>query len=210
MYIALGIAAVVYVAISLGVYGTLTVDEVIASGGTAIAVAAEPVLGRAGYWLMSVTALFATAGATNAGLYPAAGLCEQMATTRQFPPTLGRRYAGQARAGLLLTAAIAIVLAVGFDLSAIASIGSAIALLVFALIAAGHMRVRHETGARPSLLIATGRERGRRPRSIHAHDPGQRAGNGSRDRRRRAPQRRTLDLGWKHARDDRHPHTDTT
>jgi hypothetical protein len=33
-------------------------------------VAAEPTLGRAGYWLMTVTALFATAGATNAGLYP--------------------------------------------------------------------------------------------------------------------------------------------
>ena len=48
--------------------------EVIDSGGTALAVAAEPTLGRAGYWMMSVTALFATAGATNAGLYPASGL----------------------------------------------------------------------------------------------------------------------------------------
>jgi hypothetical protein len=36
------------------------VDKVISSGGTAIAVAAEPTLGRAGYWLMTVTALFAT------------------------------------------------------------------------------------------------------------------------------------------------------
>ena len=98
------------------------------SGGTALAVAAEPVLGRAGYWLMSVTALFATAGATNAGLYPAAGLCEQMASMGQFPPALGRRLGGRAPAGLLVTAAIAIVLAVGFDLSSIASIGSAIAL----------------------------------------------------------------------------------
>ena len=71
MYLALGIATVIYVAVALGVFGTLTVDEVIDSGGTAIAVAAEPTLGRAGYWLMSVTALFATAGATNAGLYPA-------------------------------------------------------------------------------------------------------------------------------------------
>jgi predicted tellurium resistance membrane protein TerC len=35
-------------------------------------VAAKPTLDRAGYWLMTVTALFATAGATNAGLYPAA------------------------------------------------------------------------------------------------------------------------------------------
>ena len=49
MYLALGIAAVIYVAVSLGVFGTLTVDAVIASGGTALAVAAEPSLGQAGY-----------------------------------------------------------------------------------------------------------------------------------------------------------------
>lgn len=67
MYLALGIATVIYVAIALGVFGTLTVDKVISSGGTALAVAAEPSLGRAGYWLMSVTALFATAGATTRG-----------------------------------------------------------------------------------------------------------------------------------------------
>ena len=73
VYLALGIATVIYIAVALGVFGTLSVEEVIASGGTALAVAAEPVLGQAGYWLMSVTALFATAGATNAGLFPATG-----------------------------------------------------------------------------------------------------------------------------------------
>ena len=73
MYLALGIATVIYVAVALGVFGTLTVDEVISSGGTALAVAAEPTLGRAGYWLMSVTALFATAGATNSGCTPPPG-----------------------------------------------------------------------------------------------------------------------------------------
>ena len=92
VFLALGIATVVYVAVALGVFGTLTVDEVIDSGGTALAVAAEPVLGSTGYWLMSVTGLFATAGATNAGLYPAAGLCEQMASIGQFPPLLGRTF----------------------------------------------------------------------------------------------------------------------
>jgi len=51
-YLALGIATVIYVAVALGVFGTLTVDEVISSGGTALAVAAEPTLGRAGYWLV--------------------------------------------------------------------------------------------------------------------------------------------------------------
>jgi amino acid transporter len=153
MYLALGIATVIYIAVSLGVFGTLTVKEVIDSGGTALAVAAEPALGRAGYWLMTVTALFATAGATNSGLYPAGGLCEEMAAVGQFPPALGRRYGDRLPAGLALTAAIAIVLAVGFDLSAIASIGSAIALLVFTLVTAGHLRVRDETGAATGLLV---------------------------------------------------------
>jgi amino acid transporter len=153
VFLALGIATVVYVAVAIGVFGTLTVDEVVESGGTALAVAAEPVLGNAGYWLMSVTALFATAGATNAGLYPAAGLSEQMAATGQFPPLLGRRFRGRAPAGLLVTALAAIILSVGFDLSSIASLGSAVALVVFTLVTAGHLRVHRETGARPWLLI---------------------------------------------------------
>ncbi len=153
IYLALGIATVIYVAVSLGVFGTLTVQEVIDSGGTALAVAAEPTLGRAGYWLMTVTALFATSGATNAGLYPAAGLCEDMAAKRQFPPELGRRVAGRAPVGILVTAVIAIVLAVGFDLTSIASIGSAIALCVFTLITAAHLRVRRETGAHAAILL---------------------------------------------------------
>jgi amino acid transporter len=153
IYLALGMATIIYVAVALGVFGTLTVDEVIESGGTALAVAAEPVLGRAGYWLMTVTALFATAGATNAGLYPAAGLCEEMTAKGQFPPVLGRRMGGRAPNGLLLTAVLAAVLAVGFDLNAIASIGSAVALCVFALIAVAHLRVRDETGASAAVLV---------------------------------------------------------
>ena len=153
VYLALGIATVVYVAVALGVYGTLTVDEVIDSGGTALAVAAQPVLGAAGYWLMSVTALFATAGATNSGLYPAAGVGEQMAKVGQFPPLMGHRVGGRASMGIIVTAAAAIVLAVFFDLSAIASIGSAVALIVFTLVTFGHLRVRHETGAKAWLLI---------------------------------------------------------
>jgi amino acid transporter len=152
VYLALGIATVIYLAVALGVFGTLTVDEVIESGGTALAVAAEPTLGRAGYWMMTVTALFATAGATNSGLYPATGLCEQMAANGQFPPVLGRKAAGRASAGIVVTAAIAIVLAAGFDLTAIASIGSAVALIVFTLVTAGHFRVRGETGASTALL----------------------------------------------------------
>jgi amino acid transporter len=152
MYLALGIATVIYIAIALGVFGTLSVEKVISSGGTALAVAAEPTLGQAGYWLMSVTALFATAGATNAGLYPAPGLSERLAETGQFPPLMARKFGGRLSAGLLFEAVACLVLAVLFKLDAIASIGSAVALVIFTLITAAHFRVRAETGASAAVL----------------------------------------------------------
>jgi amino acid transporter len=153
MYLALGIATVIYVAISLGVFGTLAVDKVISSGGTAIAVAAEPTLGRAGYWLMTVTALFATAGATNAGLYPAQGLSERLAETGQFPALMARKLGGRLSNGLLIQAVVCLILALAFNLDAIASIGSAVALLIFSFITIAHLRIRSETGAKLPILI---------------------------------------------------------
>ncbi len=153
MTIAIGIAAAVYIAVSLGVFGTLTVDEVIAAGPTAIAEAAKPVLGDLGFWLMTVTALFATSGATNAGLYPAIGVSEHLALTGQFPPLMARRLAGRVPVGLLVSAVAIVVLVVGHDLSAIASIGSAVALLIFCMVTIGHLRIRADTGANLVLLV---------------------------------------------------------
>lgn len=152
VYLALGIATVIYVAIAMGVFGTLPVNDVIAAGATAIALAAEPILGSVGFWMMSITALFATAGATNAGLYPATGLADELTSAGQFPPLMGAR-TGRIPNGLLFTAIGSIVLVLFFSLSAVASIGSAIALIVFTLITAGHMRVRRETGAQAWLLL---------------------------------------------------------
>ena len=57
--------------IAIGVFGTLTVDQVIGYGETAIAEAARPTLGEAGFVLMAVAALIATAGATNGTLFGA-------------------------------------------------------------------------------------------------------------------------------------------
>jgi amino acid transporter len=152
MYVALTIATVVYVAIALGVYGALPVDEVIAAGDTAVAEAAKPTLGDAGYTLMAATALFATAGATNSGIYPAIGLCEDLAEKRQFPPVFGRSW-GRVPVGLAVMSGATLVLAMVFDLSAIASIGSAVALVVFTFVTLSHLRVRHETGARLWVLM---------------------------------------------------------
>ena len=72
MYSALGITAVVYVLISLGVFGTLTTAQVVEYGETAIAEAARPALGDAGFTVMAIAALLSTAASTNATLYASA------------------------------------------------------------------------------------------------------------------------------------------
>ena len=153
MYLALGIASVVYVAVSLGVFGTLTVEQVIASGGTAIAVAAEPVLGQAGYWYDAWWRCSRPPGRPT----PDSTLRRAYATSswrpKQFPPVMARKFAGRASAGLLIVSLVCIALVVGFDLNAIASIGSAVALAVFGLVTVAHLRVRSETGASLTLLI---------------------------------------------------------
>lgn len=153
MYIALGVATGVYVAVSLGVFGTLTADQVVEYGATALAEAAKPALGQAGYVLMVVTALFSTAGAVNASLYPAAGMTTHLARVDLFPPVFERRVGGRAPVGLLVIAAITIAMVLLLDLNSIASVGSAVALLVFSTVTVAHFRTYRETGAQLWILI---------------------------------------------------------
>jgi amino acid transporter len=152
IYLALAIATTIYVAVSLGVFGTLTADQVVEYGTTALAEAAKPTLGEAGYVLMVITALFSTTGAVNAGLYPSIGMTAHLASVGQFPPVLGRSV-GRFPVGLLLMASLAIVLVVGFNLNNIASIGSAVALLVFSAVSIAHFRLFRITGANIVILV---------------------------------------------------------
>ena len=79
-----------------------------------------------------------------------------MASIGQFLPLLGRRFGDRVAVRAWWSPLPSpLVLAVAFDLSSIASIGSAIALVVFTLVTVGHIRARGETGARlPVLLLA--------------------------------------------------------
>ncbi|PPL19020.1 APC family permease [Microterricola pindariensis] len=152
IYLAIAIATTIYVAVSLGVFGTLTADQVVEYGSTALAEAAKPVLGQAGYVLMVITALFSTTGAVNAGLYPSIGMTAHLASVGQFPPVFGRSV-GRFPVGLLVMAALAITLVVGFDVNKIASIGSAVALLVFSAVTVAHFRLFRITGASIVVLV---------------------------------------------------------
>jgi amino acid transporter len=155
MYIAIGFTMLLYVALSIGVFGTLTVEEVIANADTALAVAALPIFGAAGYTMISIAALFSTTGAINSQLYASIGATYTMAKDGSLPPIFGkkRRYREGGTQGLVISALLIIALALLFDVTAIASIGSAVALAIFVLITIAHLRMRKDTGASLAILI---------------------------------------------------------
>jgi amino acid transporter len=155
MYAALGVTTVLYVLISLGVFGTLTVEQAIGYGETAIAEAARPALGEAGFVMMAIAALLATASSVNATLYASGGLTSMLAAQGQFPGFFGRGSRLGPHAGMLITAGIVLVVSNTVDLSAIASVGSACSLMIFLLIGLAALRLRAEIGAStPIVLVA--------------------------------------------------------
>jgi amino acid transporter len=157
MYSALAVTTVLYVLISLGVFGTLTVDQAIGYGETAIAEAARPALGDAGFTMMAIAALLATASSVNATLYASGGLTSMLAAQGQFPTFFGRGSRLGPHAGLLITAGLVLVVSNVVDLSAIASVGSACSLMIFLLIGLAALRLRSEIGASaPVILLALG------------------------------------------------------
>jgi amino acid transporter len=157
MYGALGITSTVYVLIALGVFGTLTVAEVIGYGETAIAEAARPTLGEAGFVVMGVAALLSTAGATNATLYASSNLTAMLAHEGLFPSFFGSGTRLGKKSGLVITTGLVLVVANTVDLSAIASVGSAVALMIFLLVGlAGYRRRADTRSSTPIVLTAIG------------------------------------------------------
>ena len=155
MYISLGFTMVLYVALAIGVFGTLTVEEVIANADTALAVAALPIFGQLGYTMISIAALFATTGATNSQLYATIGASYAMAKDGHLPPIFAKQRPKGGTQGLIISAIFALIMANLFDLSAISSIGSAVALAIFALVTIAHLRMTEETKAsKPVLYLA--------------------------------------------------------
>jgi amino acid transporter len=155
MYISLSFTMLLYIALAIGVFGTLTVQEVIANADTALAVAAYPIFGALGVTMISIAALFATTGAINSQLYASIGATYAMAKDGTLPPAFGlkRRRRQGGTQGLVISALLILALALLFDVTAIASIGSAVALAIFVLITIAHLRMTKETRASKAILI---------------------------------------------------------
>ena len=137
-YTAVVLVLILYVLVAIVAVGNLSLDSIVAAKDYALAEAAEPVLGRTGFVLISIAALFSTASAINATLYGAARLSYVIATDGELPAALEKKIWDQPVGGLLITALATVGVANFFDLSSISTMGSAGFLLVFAAVNAAN------------------------------------------------------------------------
>jgi amino acid transporter len=147
LYTSVIIVIAIYLAVALTVTGNLSDHEIEQARDYALAQAAKPFLGEFGFRLIAIAALFSTASAINATLFGAANVCYMIARDGELPAGLSRTEWKQATGGLILTAAVVIVVMLGFDLAGIAMMGSAAFLLVYAAVNAAHLCVLGQTGA---------------------------------------------------------------
>jgi amino acid transporter len=156
MFYSIIIAIITYVAVAIAVFGTMPLAEVLQYGDTALAKAVEPKLGDAGYALVTFAAMLGTSSSLNANLYAADGAAGLLTKRGQFPTIFGRRLERGWSVALLITAVLVLIFASVFDLTAIASLGSAVALAVFLMVTVGHYRRKADTGANGFVLVLAG------------------------------------------------------
>jgi amino acid transporter len=153
-YSAVIFVIILYVLIAVVTIGTLPVDKIVASKDYALAEAAKPSMGHAGFSLIAVAAMLSTASAINATLYGAARLSYVVAKEGELPQLLEKKIWKEPVEGLLITAALALLTANLLNLSSISTIGSAGFLLIFAAVNAANALMYKKTNSNRFISIA--------------------------------------------------------
>jgi amino acid transporter len=140
-FASVGFVVLLYVAISAVTIGNLSLDKIVKAEDYALAAAARPFLGQAGFALIAVAALLSTGSAINATLYGAGRLSYTIAKEGELPKELERKVWRRPIEGLLITSGLTLLLANVADLSRIAVMGSAGFLVIFGAVNAAAFRL---------------------------------------------------------------------
>ncbi len=153
--ISIGITIAVYILVATVAVGNLLPEQVIKYKEYALAEAAKPFLGKTGYLLIGIAALFSTSSAINATLFGTARLGMVMATEKALPRVFGfrRRQNNIPWVSLVVITLMTILFVNLANLTIISSFASSTFLLIFAAINLSALRLRRRTGTRPTVAV---------------------------------------------------------
>lgn len=131
-----------YILVAIVTVGSLSPEVIDRTKDYALAEAARPALGQAGFTIVVIAALLATFSAINATIYGNARLGYTLANDGELPQVLERKTWNRPVHGVLLTAGLSLLIANFMDLTAIAIVGSAGFLIIFAAVNGAALKIR--------------------------------------------------------------------
>lgn len=141
------IAIVIYALAFIVGIGHLPMPQLIAAQNFAISAAAETFLGPAGFMIMAVGAVLASASAINADYFGAAKLPPQLATIGQLPSAFHRSLHSGSVVSLLVIGALALAAVNFVRIDALSSATSGGFLIVYMAVNMAAWRLAPQTGA---------------------------------------------------------------
>ncbi|WP_055448853.1 APC family permease [Lacinutrix mariniflava] len=130
---AVGFVIVLYILIAIVTVGSLPFAEIANAEDYVLAKAAEPILGKIGFTIITITALISTFSAINATILGSGRVNYNIAKDNELPKYFCHMFWGKP-IGLLLTAILSILLVNIFNLQSISTAGSAGFLLIFSIV----------------------------------------------------------------------------
>ncbi len=155
IFLSIGIATVIYILVALVATGNLSPSDIDRYKEYALAAAAKPFLGKAGFMLIGLAALLSTASAINATLFGTARLAMVLAQEKDIPRVF---YHKERRrdipwVSLLTVAAISILFVNTGNLTIISAFASSTFLLIFAAINLAAFRLRRRAALWPAIPL---------------------------------------------------------
>lgn len=138
---------ILYILIAIITVGSVSFDKIGKAQEYVLAVAAEPMLGKIGFTIISVTALISTFSAINATLYGGSRVNYELAEDQELPHEL-TKYFWNKPLGLLVTAVWTLIISNTLNLESISTAGSAGFLLIFALVNFVNYKLASETNSK--------------------------------------------------------------
>ncbi len=122
-----------YMIIAAVTVGSLSFASIATAEEYVLAEAAKPMLGRAGFTIITIAALISTFSAINASLYGGSNVSYEIAEDRELPHQLTGKLWGQP-IGLMITCIATLILVNVLDLTTISTAGSVGFLLIFSAV----------------------------------------------------------------------------
>ena len=152
-YASVSLVILLYISVAAITVGTVPESQLLLAKDYALAVAARPALGQAGFTIVSVAALLATFSAINATIYGNARLGYIIAKEGELPQILDEERRNIPDMGVIITSFLSLIIANSINLTEIAIIGSASFLLIFFIVNISAYKLSNEIKADKKIIF---------------------------------------------------------